>query len=1056
LTNVRRFWDYYGSMFKLSPTELASLSQKFVSDFRKTFRERSMHSMMTMGYRSLGPLFREGREILPHLFNSLARTGNVGGKDSKANTHVNPLFVYSSITDDRCALPPGISPIAGFHIAPALVTTVIPVEGLAPYSSNFTVEEKITRVVTYVKGQFRARCSAFRESRFITIYYNSDDIVRLCYSLRTLLDPSVDNIFDYCSAPWNPPRSFENFNVPQSPYGPFDVIETSSLADEIALPILLISSLSLLKRNAEATLYTTSLVPADDTPPEERLKALLYCEPVTMFALLSCVPVEYVSGFCNNSSLHEAAPSDVSRPSSGANYVWNFSWKWWIDIGSDWSVHTGIVSRTVWETDTMVKILYNIYQRMFKQEDLIGNLRITGSRATPPQCTRGSFIAFLRFLKYHVKADWKPIIEDRLPKLIESDYEGIHLAPFVPDFALQCHLHQLVTSYILSLKWGQHVLAPQYQDAWRDFINSSSQDLPALVFPYILRVPRARLHHLVPYLKANGPNGDIVFQIQLHLGDHPVGTFSSFEMTFGIIEPEDETELFIAYLGWEGEADLFVHISLPSTLLVCFMGQLGCTISFSIHYIRQPQKFKDIYGDRLIVFQTRFSDTRHFWPCGARKIIPPTRILPTEKPEAAKVGRVLTGPEITQLPGGLLRMTTRLDIYDEADKVDLVNGCRVDFHSVSPWKIIVQTPTWSITVPFPYPHDKDNTRLRISRKGGWFEIIAKFETNFNFDTILFPLVRDSTTMSTASWNLSRVVIDVLPTLDLSNFRQFDWIRANLKSMLPADDVAVMKDHGPEEAVGMSAIPKRLTLLSLFAVPSSKGVTGMDLQSLSNLSSRTVMLVQRNGRSNIPRAFIFVDSIKLHSSTDSVVADAYIWPLTPEVVEKHSNDIDTLARCSSSLQCEPEEFGWWTLFIQALVERARQWSHSGDCYANDLPGIAYFCDSILCSCGEGKVPAEFKANPRWEKFSPYVTRFALSPVFPVPYLNPISTDLEEYFTDTDQNTSPDKVDVAQKCLSCKSTPEKLKKCGKCGVAKYCSRVCQAKDWPRHKTECHSSL
>jgi hypothetical protein len=58
-------------------------------------------------------------------------------------------------------------------------------------------------------------------------------------------------------------------------------------------------------------------------------------------------------------------------------------------------------------------------------------------------------------------------------------------------------------------------------------------------------------------VKANGPNGDMLFQIQLHLGDHPVGTFSSFEMTFGVF---DATELFIDYLAWEGDADLFVHV----------------------------------------------------------------------------------------------------------------------------------------------------------------------------------------------------------------------------------------------------------------------------------------------------------------------------------------------------------------------------------------------------------------------------------------------------------------------------------------------------------------
>jgi hypothetical protein len=58
-----------------------------------------------------------------------------------------------------------------------------------------------------------------------------------------------------------------------------------------------------------------------------------------------------------------------------------------------------------------------------------------------------------------------------------------------------------------------------------------------------------------------------------------------------------------------------------------------------------------------------------------------------------------------------------------------------------------------------------------------------------------------------------------------------------------------------------------------------------------------MLQQQDGTSDTPRAFIFVDGIKLHASADTIVADAYIWPLTPEVVERHSNDVKNLARHS---------------------------------------------------------------------------------------------------------------------------------------------------------------
>ena len=162
----------------------------------------------------------------------------------------------------------------------------------------------------------------------------------------------------------------------------------------------------------------------------------------------------------------------------------------------------------------------------------------------------------------------------------------------------------------------------------------------------------------------------------------------------------------------------------------------------------------------------------------------------------------------------------------------------------------------------------------------------------------------------------------------------------------------------------------------------------------------------------------------------------------------------MAQHSLPVHCKPEEFRWWTEFFQASVERARQWSHSSDCYAKEAPQLAYWLDSILCSCGEGKVSAEFKANTQWSKYAPFVTRLAMSPIFPVPYINPVGAILDDYFPDKNRDNTLTAAGVSGKCLLCKTTPEKLKKCGRCRVAEYCSRECQTKDWPRHKNECHS--
>jgi hypothetical protein len=47
-----------------------------------------------------------------------------------------------------------------------------------------------------------------------------------------------------------------------------------------------------------------------------------------------------------------------------------------------------------------------------------------------------------------------------------------------------------------------------------------------------------------------------------------------------------------------------------------------------------------------------------------------------------------------------------------------------------------------------------------------------------------------------------------------------------------------------------------------------------------------------------------------------------------------------------------------------------------------------------------------------------------------------------------------VDTLMICKRC-NTWARSQKCGSCGITYYCSRECQAKDWPRHKTLCRQT-
>ena len=866
-------------------------------------------------YRSLGPLFVVQSKPLTHLLISYNDTGNIEGKRWKGDINVNPLFVYSSIAHNRCALHGGTTPTAGFHIASAFVDLNPPsIMTTSSDSSRPTTTQTAVLVVTYMKNQFAEWCVAFRKSSSVTIYHHCDDVVRFSYTLQTNLDPTTPNIFDYCSAPWNPPRKLEKFDVAESPYGPYDVIETSNLADDLALPILVISVLPLLKRNREATLYTTNLVVVNDMPPEQKLKSLLYCDPLAMFALLSCVPAEFVSGFCNNSSLYDATvPSDVRAlgASGGAHFKWNFSWKRWMNPDLDHSVP---IPSTTWETDTMVRILSGIYTAMFEQHR---NVQLV------PKCTQGSFFALLRFLKVHLRADWKAIIETKLPDLVGPS-PNKPLVILNPDFALHCHLHQIMSPDLLDMDCDDGEILDEFQNKLFPINHPYSQNAHLFAGPFIMRVPRRRILPLVPYLKAHG---DVVFRVQLFHSDVCIVTFSSIEITFG---SQNRTTISPDLRGWEGSQDMFVHFYLPFTYLIAMI-ELKFKIGLTIQHISEEQIYRAFYGGHLIVFETDFSASTNFWPCNPRKIVPATAISPIENIATPKVGRVITGPKITQPQTGPLQMISRLKLYDAAEKDDLLKGCNVEFKSISPMAVTVKTPKWRTEVHFPYPHNNTNPRLRISRKRGWFEIIVEFETSFKLDSALFPVVRDFKVQSTVSWNLPRVVVDMLPPLNLANEISLDWIRPSLKSMCSASEIVHFSDHGPRNTVLEKS--KAHMLMSSFITAWLMERSGSHEARGAGSSS---IFLQNTGAALDPTGtFIFLDSIRLHSSSDGIIANAYTFTITSEILEDHLKEVKHLMQHSFPIKCEPEVFRWWTLFIQASIERSRYWTHSSQCYTNRL-------------------------------------------------------------------------------------------------------------------------
>jgi len=232
--------------------------------------------------------------------------------------------------------------------------------------------------------------------------------------------------------------------------------------------------------------------------------------------------------------------------------------------------------------------------------------------------------------------------------LIESGNKSSISAPCAPDFILQCHLQQLITSRILTLDWTDAVLNSRMREAWKEFRDGSSPTLSGLTVPFVMKVPRKHYLPLLPYVQANGPKGDFVFQVHLDSGIENFNTFSSFEITFGTMSKRttsQESRLYVDHLGWEGTGDMFVHIYLPIFMQVILADQ-GCILTLRIQHCLEFESLVKIYGNNLVVFKTSLSDLDHVRPVDPLKLVPPTKISSVEKIFPPKIGKVVNEPEI--------------------------------------------------------------------------------------------------------------------------------------------------------------------------------------------------------------------------------------------------------------------------------------------------------------------------------------------------------------------------------------------------------------------------
>src|SRR5437762_12377573 len=117
------------------------------------------------------------------------------------------------------------------------------------------------------------------------------------------------------------------------------------------------------------------------------------------------------------------------------------------------------------------------------------------------------------------------------------------------------------------------------------------------------------------------------------------------------------------------------------------------------------------------------------------------------------------------------------------------------------------------------------------------------------------------------------------------------------------------------------------------------------------------------------------------SSHSIVADAYCCEVTPEHRASRARLPANQRLDVKGFEQSEDELKIWKTAMPAMIERCRDWKHKETCEYSKIPKE----EGWMCSCGKGKVTPEFLEIESWAEFAPDVVRFALSPLFPAPFI-----------------------------------------------------------------------
>ncbi len=311
---------------------------------------------------------------------------------------------------------------------------------------------------------------------------------------------------------------------------------------------------------------------------------------------------------------------------------------------------------------------------------------------------------------------------------------------------------------------------------------------------------------------------------------------------------------------------------------------------------------------------------------------------------------------------------------------------------------------------------------------------------------------------TFPWSIHRVNLDRMPIVNLNAPTLNDWLDEHVWSQLSITDNTMKTCTAMRNKREFTArtwpLPKDSIYCILYRPFTTRGRLTNEGAPFRIIALHDLTLTM--GETHASDTFIFMNHLRYDLTAHTVVADAYVLTLAPTLTE----DLVIPLVGMAGIPVYGGEMRLWKQLLPTLAERCRTWSHGPNCEYKATGRIPLETEASygdpLCSCGRGKDVEGMSRDPLWAPLKPYVTRIALSPLFPVWYLEPMIRKFLRRAGFVDGAGRPREVPgTTPKCWVCGVMKYELKRCSRCRAVFYCSQKCQREHWPKHKAHCEQT-